>query len=93
MEQAYPTWIGIVALGALAGVFVRPRWVAIVAAGLVGACVTGLVLNTLLGGDRSLGWALQFGALVLTVLGAVAFAGAWVTHSLVGWLRRRREGA
>jgi hypothetical protein len=90
LEKPYITWICVVAVGTIAGVFVRPRWVAYTAGALLAACIVGLVLNELLGGGLGLGWFLRLAALAVTVLGAVAFAGAVVSHALVRRIRRKR---
>jgi hypothetical protein len=81
MDRAYQTWLWVLLGGALVGVFLRPRTVALASAGLFVASIVGLVAAGALGyGNASMLFGIA--AMAIPVLGIIATAGAAIGSRL-----------
>ncbi len=75
MDGAYPTWLWVLAAGAVVGFFLSPRTVALVSVVLFAASIAGLIAAGSLGHGNA---ATIFGvaAMAIPVLGIIATVGA-----------------
>jgi hypothetical protein len=88
MDPAYLNWIGIMLAGAVLGLFIRPRYLAMLAGALEVVAIAGLLAcGEFLHSDR----AMLFGmaAMVVPVVGALAAFGALLGAAIRRTLNRR----
>ncbi|HSW13523.1 MAG TPA: hypothetical protein VLI06_11835 [Solimonas sp.] len=87
MDPAYLTWLWILAGGMLAGFFVRPKAILLLAAALFAVAVGGLILSSVFG-QETFTWVFGIAAMAIPLLGVLAAAGATLGAALRRRMRR-----
>jgi predicted branched-subunit amino acid permease len=82
MTTSYLFWIAVVLLGAIAGLFIRPRIIAITLVGMFSVCLVGLITCLFMKAD-AMAW--TFGILggVVPPVFVVAYILGVVVHSMI----------
>ena len=89
MDVAYKNWIWILLIGAVLGMFIRPRTVVWLTVILEGIAMTGLVVSAGMSLDLPT-WVFGLTAMALPVLGAVAATGALLASTIRGALATKK---
>ncbi len=90
MDQAYFVWLGVLAAGAVLGVFVRPRYVGGFVLATLALAVVVFVFGLLTGSEGAT-WAGGLALMAAPILGLIFFAGASVSHAGCDLLKRHAQ--
>ncbi len=87
MDRAYLIWIGVLAVGAVLGLFLKPRIVGICVGSVLGVLFVGLLVGAATGSE-TMTWVSGIALMAAPVLGAILFAGAALSNAAINALRR-----
>ena len=81
MDPAYFAWIAIAVVGAILGVFLRPRTIALISAVLFAFAVVGIAV-AYGAGKESLGFLFGVAAVAIPIIGGMLAFGAAIVRSI-----------
>jgi hypothetical protein len=82
MDKSLLIWICIAAVGGVAGIFIKLRWIVFAVVALFFVFLAGLLLNISLGGGETLTWVFGLGMMAIPLAGTLAIGGAAISGAI-----------